>query len=140
MTTTAWRWPIALPAPPGLQGGHQVGRLISSFFASVEKGLRGLQPPYLMARMVLAAMHLQPVMSEKQRVPHPTAINPARPARAFFRPKKGEHMPTTRPYLVRAGALTYTALATSACAAIVQAIAQHGAMRVSARPLPKATA
>lgn len=49
-------------------------------------------------------------------------------------------MPTTRPYLVRAGALTYTALASSACAAIVQAIAQHGAMRVSARPLPRATA
>ena len=45
-------------------------------------------------------------------------------------------MPTTRPYLVRAGALTYTALATSSCAAIVQAIAQHGSMRVSARPLP----
>ena len=141
MSNTAWRT-HALPAPPGRQGGHQVGRLISSFFASVEKGLRGLQPPYLMARMVLAAVHLQPVMSEKQRVPHPTAINhqPARPARAFFRPKKGEAMPTTRPYLVRAGALTYTALATSSCAAIVQAIAQHGAMRVSARPLPKATA
>ena len=46
----------------------------------------------------------------------------------------------TRPYLVRAGALTYTAMTTSACAAIVQAIAQHGAMRVSARPLQKATA
>ena len=29
--------------------GHQAGRLISSFFASVEKSLRGLQPPYLMA-------------------------------------------------------------------------------------------
>ena len=42
----------------------------------------------------------------------------------------------TRPYLVRAGALTYTALATSACAAIVAAIEQHGSMRVSARPLP----
>lgn len=42
----------------------------------------------------------------------------------------------TRPYLVRAGALTYTALASSACAAILAAIAQHGAMRVSARPLP----
>lgn len=42
----------------------------------------------------------------------------------------------TRPYLVRAGALTYIALETSACAAIVAAIAQHGSMRVSARPLP----
>lgn len=42
----------------------------------------------------------------------------------------------TRPYLVRAGARIYIALATSACAAIAQAIAQHGAMRVSARPLP----
>ena len=94
-----------------------------------------------MARTVLAAVHQQPVMSEKQRVPHPTAINPARRRAGFFTPKKkGEHMPTTRPYLVRAGALTYTALATSACAAIVQAIAQHGAMRVSARPLPRATA
>ncbi len=46
-------------------------------------------------------------------------------------------MPTTRPYLVRAGALTYTALATSACAVIVAAIEQHGSMRVSARPLPQ---
>lgn len=46
----------------------------------------------------------------------------------------------TRPYLVRAGALTYTALATSACAAIVAAIAQHGALRVSARPLPAGSA
>ena len=43
----------------------------------------------------------------------------------------------TRPYLVRAGTRIYIALATSACAAIVAAIEQHGAMRVSARPLPQ---
>lgn len=42
----------------------------------------------------------------------------------------------TRPYLVRAGARIYIALATSACAAIVEAIALFNAMRVSARPLP----
>lgn len=71
------------PLPQG-EGGPSSRAADFLHFASVEKGLRGLQPPYLMARTVLAAVHLQPVMSEKQRVPHPTAINPARRRAGFF--------------------------------------------------------
>ncbi len=37
------------------------------------------------------------------------------------------------PYTVKVGNLTYRAWATSACAAICQAITVHGCMRVSAR-------
>lgn len=62
-------------------------------------------------------------------------LHPTQPAIAgFFTPRRAA-MPI-RPYLVRAGTRIYIALTTSACTAIVEAMALFGALRVSARPLP----
>ena len=65
---------------------------------------------------------------------HPNNTQPA-PRGLFFAHLKEI---TMRPYLIHCAGLEYTALAPSACMAIVQAMARHGVHGASAKPLQSA--